>query len=168
MHYIIRADNWVFKTINTRFRCSLLNTIMPYLTHMGGAVFTITLCLILLFLNTGIGNMGKSAVIALAGSHFIVQVIKKFVNRQRPYLVLDQVNIWDKMQLKDYSFPSGHTTASFALATVLSMHSPILTPVLMAFAAFVGFSRIYLGLHYPTDVVIGAGLGISAGIMACL
>jgi len=60
----------------------------------------------------------------------------------------------------DKSFPSGHTSTAFGAATYLSMVYPYLSPVLMALAYFVGLSRIALGVHYPSDVLVGALLGI--------
>jgi undecaprenyl-diphosphatase len=59
-----------------------------------------------------------------------------------------------------YSFPSGHATVSFACATVLALAVPRLAPWLYVLAALVAFSRVYVGVHYPGDVVAGAVLGV--------
>jgi undecaprenyl-diphosphatase len=63
----------------------------------------------------------------------------------------------------DPSFPSGHTTVAFACATVLSYFAPKLAPVLFLLALAIGFSRIYVGVHYPLDVLGGAALGVLVG-----
>jgi len=57
--------------------------------------------------------------------------------------------------LKDYSFPSGHTSASFAIATTIAFNMPRLSIVAFILAFAIGISRIYLGVHYPTDVMAG-------------
>jgi undecaprenyl-diphosphatase len=62
------------------------------------------------------------------------------------------------------SFPSGHAATSFAAATILSFAFPRLAPLLLVLAAAVGFSRVYVGVHYPLDIVGGAVLGVLIAI----
>ena len=62
------------------------------------------------------------------------------------------------------SFPSGHAATSFAAATILSFALPRVAPILVVLAAAVGFSRVYVGVHYPLDIVGGAGLGVLIAI----
>jgi undecaprenyl-diphosphatase len=64
---------------------------------------------------------------------------------------------------KDPSFPSGHTTIAFAAATVLSYYRPRWTPAFFLLAVAIGFSRVYVGVHYPLDVLGGAILGLLVG-----
>jgi undecaprenyl-diphosphatase len=59
----------------------------------------------------------------------------------------------------DHSFPSGHTATSFAAATILTVAVPRLAPVWFLLALAIGYSRIYVGVHYPLDVIGGAALG---------
>jgi len=79
--------------------------------------------------------------------------------RERPYNILQNINTFG-IKLKDYSFPSGHTTASFSIATVLSLNIPQLMIPVLILALMVGVSRIYLAVHYPSDVLVGVILGI--------
>lgn len=66
----------------------------------------------------------------------------------------------------DYSFPSGHAAASFAAAVALARGWPAGTVAWVTLAGFVSFTRVYLGVHYPVDVVGGALVGIACGLFA--
>jgi membrane-associated phospholipid phosphatase len=64
----------------------------------------------------------------------------------------------------DGSFPSGHATVSFACATVLSFYAPRAAPAFYVLAAAIAWSRVYVGVHYPLDVLGGAALGLGIAI----
>lgn len=89
-------------------------------------------------------------------------LIKKVVKRPRPFLA--NVKIRAVYQPSHYSFPSGHTSTAFTTATALSQAYPkwyVIVPSYL-WAGSVGYSRLYLGVHYPTDVAAGAVLGTGA------
>lgn len=85
--------------------------------------------------------------------------IKRLVKRPRPFLA--HINFHAVYQPAEHSFPSGHTSTAFSTATALSMAYSkwyVVAPSLL-WASSVGYSRMYLGVHYPTDVAAGAALG---------
>ena len=93
--------------------------------------------------------------------------IKHIVGRIRPCSKEFQKDVLIKHPAH-YSFPSGHTTASFAVSTVVFLMMPsIFLPVLF-YACLIGFSRMYVLVHYPTDVIAGVFLGIICGTVAVM
>ena len=86
--------------------------------------------------------------------------LKRVTRRQRPFEQCDGIRAG--LPPPDaFSFPSGHTLHAVAFAVLLSAFYPALLPLLVVFALAVGLSRVVLGLHYPSDVLVGAGLGIA-------
>jgi len=152
------GDSRLFLLINKRCRCSVLDNVMPKVTHLGGAFFTLFTCLFLLFFDFRATRAAAlEALIALSLSQAVVQLLKRKVCRRRPYLVFQNIPI--DRPLFDFSFPSGHTTAGYALALAFSLNYPALFLPLVSLATLVGFSRTYLGFHYPLDVLMGAVVG---------
>lgn len=159
------GDHNLLHFINHRFRCQKLDRFMALSTNLGGAIFTVTVSLF--FILWGEGQLKKTAVlgaIALIGSFLGGVFLKRIFERPRPYQVLPDIYTGPKI-FKDYAFPSGHTTASFSLAVNYALAYPYLTFFLILCAILVGISRIYLGQHYPSDVVVGGLLGSIAAII---
>lgn len=163
--WITTSDTHVFHYVNQQLRCKLFDFLLPRMTHMGGATFTISSLLLVMIIANPIGrSWATQALLSLVLSHIVVHFIKKAYCRQRPYTKLANVNL-SSNPLKDYSFPSGHTTAAFAIAVAFSLHSLLLAMFLLPVAILIGISRMYLGLHYPTDCLIGALLGTISSII---
>jgi undecaprenyl-diphosphatase len=97
----------------------------------------------------------------------ITQAMKYTFNRHRPYQDYPTIIFPDNME-NDASFPSGHTSTAFALATSMSIQYKKWYVVVPAFAwaSSVGYSRLYLGEHYPTDVLAGAAIGIGSAYLS--
>jgi undecaprenyl-diphosphatase len=160
------TDRRIFRGINRHFQNRLLNAFFRSVTHAGGARFTISAVLLLILLSEGeLRQTAISSAIALALSHLPVHLIKKWYPRKRPYIILENT-FFPANPLEDHSFPSGHTTAIFSLVLPFILFMPALAVVLLPLAAIVALSRVYLGLHYPTDIFVGSLLGTAAGILS--
>ena len=112
------------------------------------------------------GRRGRRAGLATAlaslGTTYLVQrVLKPTFRRRRPFLDEEIAVVGNRTT--DASFPSGHTASSFAAARALSMFYPQASPLVYGFATMVGMSRIYLGHHFPSDVVVGSLTGLATG-----
>src|SRR5437870_6824109 len=98
-------------------------------------------------------------VVAVALSDWAATGLKALFDRERPPLRYAEPKPLVHVP-HDASFPSGHAATSFAAATIISAAFPRLTPALFLLAAAVAFSRVYVGVHYPLDVIGGATLGV--------
>ena len=144
--------------------CPLLDTVMPIITLLGDAgIFWIALAVLFMitkkYRKTGIGMM-----LALMMGLLLCNIwLKPTIARMRPYDF--QMEYFSKeIQLlaggmHDFSFPSGHTIASFEAAVVIALNSKKLGIPAMILAVLIAFSRLYLYLHYPTDVLFSVILG---------
>jgi undecaprenyl-diphosphatase len=91
--------------------------------------------------------------VSLIISTILVQLLKRRIIRVRPFEVLENLHI-KKIQIDPYSFPSGHTAASFSLAISATLLFSTLGLIFLSLAVTVGISRMYLGVHYPSDVAV--------------
>ena len=152
-------DITILKVFNHKIKCSTLDKIMPPITYLGSLTFAVLFCLSTLVINNNIVHQFSiSTIISLALGASITQIIKKKANRTRPFLLLEDLYI-KKIGIDDYSFPSGHTCAAFSIATMSGLYFPFLSIYVVLLSSLVGISRMYLGVHYPTDVVIGMIIG---------
>ena len=158
----------LFYLINCHYNRKNWNAFFHICTHLGGARFTIAITFGFLFYSIYSSTvLGLEMATALAISHIPVALIKKGFPRRRPYLVLQQSNV-TLNPLIDHSFPSGHTTAFFSIIIPIIFQIPIIAIVLFPIAIMVGISRIFLGLHYPSDVLVGGMLGSLVGFLSVL
>lgn len=159
LNKIYKQDVAILKAVNTSLNCRALDIIMPIITYLGSTIFSILFTLISIFhSDRTIHLLGLKTCITLMISSFISKLIKESVNRIRPFLKIKNLNI-KKIGIDEYSFPSGHTCAAFSIAVTVSLFFPNITITAIALASCVGVSRMYLGVHYPTDVLAGTFLG---------
>lgn len=145
-------------------RNDFLTPIMKVITSLGtGGIFWIILTLLLLcFSKTR--KAGICAVLALLLSVILNNLIlKNLIARIRPYEVIESLERIVSKE-SEYSFPSGHAATAFAAVTAIAFYMPkkVWIPLLVL-AVMIGFSRLYVGVHYPTDVLAGMVSGAVCG-----
>lgn len=156
-----RFDNYLLHIINTRMKNKALDKFFPYYTNLAGGGFLTALVLFLYFIANSARE--KSLVIELAIlqglTGMVVHTMKFLAKRIRPYDLLEGLNTFD-IFLPDYSFPSGHTAAACTIATFVNLYFPQFLWAFAIYAILIGISRIYLAVHFPTDVLVGVLVGI--------
>ncbi|MGC8594794.1 MAG: phosphatase PAP2 family protein [Candidatus Kryptoniota bacterium] len=161
---INRVDNNILIWINHACSADILNFIFFGLTFSASWIGVLLYAGADIFLIKD-KKWKAELLFTLLMTAVISESLKFIVNRQRPYEVLHLITPFGKSGL-DPSFPSGHTSFSFAIASSVDT-KPL--PILFYIWAFaVGLSRLYLGVHYPSDVLGGMVVGIVTGKMVKL
>ena len=166
----ISFDLPILEWIQAYLQSDFLDTVMPIITLFGeGGIFWIAWAVILLIIPKT-RKIGLSMLIALILGLLVCNLtLKPLVARVRPYDLQEQdfgvyINLLISRQ-SDFSFPSGHTIASFEAAVVLLKNSKKMGIPAMILAVLIAFSRLYLYVHYPTDVLAAVVLGIAFGFL---
>ena len=138
----------------------IMDSVMVFITTLGNSGLIWIAISLVLILNKKYRNIGYMALLALLLSSFAGDlVLKNIVHRLRP-----SANLSPAMLLIDkplsYSFPSGHAMSSFAVAGVLAMQMKKYSVWFIGIATSIAFSRLYLYVHYPSDVLAGMLLGL--------
>ena len=167
--HISTFDRDVLSAVNHTMRTSALDTIMPCITKLGdGGVFWIALAVILLIPKKTRRTGAAMGVAMLLGLIIGNGILKNLIARTRPYDLANPVLPKSRLLISpptDYSFPSGHTLASFEAATALYKDHTVYGFLAFVLALLIAFSRIYLQVHYPSDVLGGAILGFLLGLL---
>lgn len=167
-----KAQNWDINTLKSINPANPSSFVMRGLTSssypVGAALPATQLIVGYSTHNKVVQHQAWETVGSLAVSVVVAESFKAALNRQRPYIKYpDEVHPYDNSET-DKSFPSGHTTIAFATATTLSLEYKKWYVVVPAYvwAAGVGYSRLYLGEHYPTDVLAGAAIGAGSALLS--
>ena len=164
---VLQFDSSILLWIQDNLRSDFLTPVMKVITHLGDkGIFWILLTLALLFVRKTRPLGVICAVSMVIGLVVTNLIIKNWVARVRPYEVIQGLECIVK-KADDWSFPSGHTTNSLACAWVLFRRGPKKGGVTaLVLAILISLSRLYVGIHYPTDVLGGAVIGIGSACLA--
>jgi undecaprenyl-diphosphatase len=133
---------------------------VPWFTYLGSH-FAVILFIVLGWVLTKRRKVLRYLLLLYAAQSAVIYGLKFLVKRERPLFFLEMSSKLSKGpgEILDPSFPSAHAAYSFMIATLLATWFPRYRFIFFIIAGFVGWTRIYLGLHYPTDVIAGALLG---------
>jgi membrane-associated phospholipid phosphatase len=163
-----RLDAWVFTSLNMRGYPIWLDRGMWLTTQLGNMLAAFVAAVVLFVLHEQ--DLAVEIVFGTLTLWLLVELIKALSDRDRPFLTLDKTRVIGWREKGD-SFPSGHTAQAFFLTTLFTHGFQLgvgAAVALYAVATLVGFTRIYVGAHYPRDVVAGMVLGSVWGILAAL
>lgn len=139
-------------------KCGILDHFMTFVTTLGDSGFIWILLGVVLTIFKKTRKEGITVLLALLLGFIICNIIlKPIIARTRPFDIRDVALIIPRPS--DFSFPSGHSTSSFAAATAIFLSNRKYGKFALVFALLVAFSRLYLGVHFPTDVIFGSILG---------
>lgn len=134
------------------------------LTRAGGATCTMIAATLPILLGGAVAGVAERALVTLVLSHLVVQLVKRTVGRPRPSRAVARTALVDEPDR--FSFPSGHAAAAMSVAFVYASAYPSAAVLLVSLAVAVGMSRVFLGVHYPGDVLIGQLIAVLTGLAA--
>lgn len=155
-------DRTLFQRCALADSSRLARVFWTILTNAGGAICTILAATLPLLMGGALADIGRQALATLVLSHLIVQVIKRTVGRPRPSRGLASTAL--VVEPDRFSFPSGHATAAMSVAFIYASAYPSLALPLVVLAAGIGMSRVFLGVHYPGDVIVGQVIALLTGV----
>jgi len=163
-----RLDTQVFLLFNTRNYPKWLDRCMWLATQLGNMLAAFIAALLFFILNDR--RLAIEIIFGTLTLWLLVEIIKALIDRDRPFLTLDKARVIGWKERGD-SFPSGHTSQIFFLVTLFVQHLQLnmaMAVIFYAIAVLVGFTRIYVGAHYPRDVIAGLVLGSVWGLLTML
>ena len=162
-HRLTAHDHRLLDAIASREAPRWCDRGLRLLTHAGGVRITVGFSLALLIIPSA-RHLGLVTALANLLSHLLVQALKRTVVRPRPSVGLPGMTALAELP-DHFSFPSGHAAAAMAVAMGVFLAEPVIGIPVMALAFLVGVSRVYLRVHYVTDVVVGQTLGAAAALL---
>ncbi len=159
-------DGQLLLFIQNYLRFEQITPAVKIITHLGDKGILWIALTILLLIPRKTRRIGLVSLLALAGSYCITNLfLKNYVARIRPYEVVNGLTCLIQ-KADDWSFPSGHASASFASAVAIYKCRPKLLGIACMIMAFlISLSRLYVGIHYPSDVICGAIIGTLLGLI---
>jgi len=167
LKFIVNLDTALFYFINHNMRNKYFDILMPILTNPKNfyIIFLIIWFLMVFSSKYRYRIAGWAIIIGVSISDIISsRILKHLILRPRPYEVLPDV--YKLVSSAGPSFPSSHAVNSFTVATLIMLFfkNPVYTTIAYIIAFLSAFSRVYVGVHYPLDVISGAIIGVILGI----
>jgi len=164
-----QVDSWTFLLFNVRgSRPIWLDRIMSGFTQLGHGITSLGISLVLFLVSNH--QLAYEFMLGTLILWLIVEMMKFLIHRSRPYIRLTQARIVG-FRARGRSFPSGHTVQVFFMATFVVHHFNVnfgVAVLLYTIALIVGITRVYVGAHYPRDVLAGAILGSAWGLIGAI
>ena len=161
--------DWEFQFLNwiqENWHNDVLTTVLRWITTLGNGGILWILLSLLLWIPRKTRKCGISMSLSLLLCGILGNLIlKPWIGRIRPYDINTSIELL-LPALSDFSFPSGHASASFAAAAAIFAYHKKWGTGALALAAVIAFSRLYLYVHYPSDVLAGSLLGILFGVIS--
>ena len=156
MHWELKFMSWA----NGWWSSPILDQIIPWFTYLGSHIAVI-LFIILSWILMKQKKVLYRLTLLYGIQSAVIYGLKYLIQRQRPLLFLEMASRFSKGpgEILDPSFPSGHAVYGFMMATLLTHWFPRYRVVFFILAGLIAWTRMYLGLHYPTDVIAGSLLG---------
>lgn len=163
MNFLLQLDGNILLFIQEHIRQDWMTPFWVFITSLGNKGWFWLAVFALMLIPRRTRKIGIMALLALSIGFLITNLaLKNLVARIRPYETVEGLKLLIARQ-SDFSFPSGHACASFAAASVYFRKLPQKWGIsAVVLAALIAFSRLYVGVHYPTDVLAGAVIGIWA------
>ena len=169
MSFVALIDTSAMHLMHDVTQCGFMDKLMPFVSMLGtGGFIWITIAVLLLFhkqtRGTGVAMCLAMLFCYLFGNLFL----KNFIARPRPYTLDPSIVLLVPPSIEPYSFPSGHTMNAVSAASVLMMRKARFAWAAMTLAVLTAFSRIYLMMHFPSDVIGGAIIGALSAYICCI
>ncbi len=165
---ILSIDRWILEFIQTYMHNPFLDKVMPFVTKLGNLGVIWIVISIILILSKKYRKAGILAIYSLVIAAILGEgLIKNIIARPRPFMEISDIDLLIPKPTS-YSFPSGHTASSFAATTAyvkMIDNKKIVIPLVLL-ACMIAFSRLYLMVHYPTDILGGVVLGLLSAKLA--
>lgn len=163
MEQLLQIDGNILLFIQENIRHDFMTPFWTWITSLGNSGWFWIVLSVIFLIPKKTRKAGITSLLALAIGALITNVtLKNMVARIRPYEVVDGLRLLIARP-RDYSFPSGHTCASFAAALVYYRYFPRKWGIAaVILASMIAFSRLYVGVHYPTDILGGLIVGAFA------
>ncbi|MFZ7120433.1 MAG: phosphatase PAP2 family protein [Eubacteriaceae bacterium] len=160
MQILLKIEVEILFFILHNMHNTIMDNFMVFFTTLGNKGLVYIVISLLLILNRKYRKIGIMVLVALILAAILGEgILKPIFQRPRPFINYPNVNLLIDIP-PSYSFPSGHAITSFAVAGILANEFKNIKVIIYGLAILMAFSRLYLFVHYPTDVIVGATLGM--------